>query len=122
MLSVIRENSKKINEMNQRIQEAVKYRERSNEDFEIWKKACEDFRRDYDKYAFPGGYQSGLEKIKSGDLSTAETAVLYLENTPYCFRSQYVATGLSRALNKITLPESLAERFYKWKESKKKRI
>ena len=68
--------------------------------------------------AFPGGYEGALLKLKEGSLEVAETAIVYLENTPYCFRSQYVAKEFKRGLNKIDLPEDMKERFYAWKDRK----
>jgi hypothetical protein len=121
MLSVIQANAKRINELQTRIDETFQHRDESPEGLRAWKDACAQAHQEYGSLAFPGGYAAGLEKIKRGDVATIEVALLYLEHTPYCFRSQYVATTLSRALNKVPLPEPLASRFIRWKETKKKR-
>ena len=121
MLSTIQANAKRMNELYARISETVQHRDESPEGLRAWKKACDDFHREYGMLAFPGGFSVGLEKIKAGDLHTIEVALVYLEHTPYCHRSQYVATTLSRALNKVTLPEEIATRFTRWKEAKKER-
>lgn len=121
MLSVIQANAKRINELQARIDETFQHRDESPEGLRAWEDACAQAHQEYGSLAFPGGYAAGLEKIKEGDVATIEVALLYLEHTPYCFRLQYVATTLSRALNKVTLPESLASRFIRWKETKKER-
>jgi len=121
MLSTIQANAKRMNELYARISETVQHRDESPEGLRAWKEACQEFHREYGTLAFPGGFSVGLEKIKAGDLPTIEVALVYLEHTPYCFRSQYVATTLSRALNKVALPEDMASRFFQWKEAKKER-
>lgn len=44
-------------------------------------------------------------------MTTAETAILFLELHPYFFRSQYIATSLTRLLKKVQLGSDLRERF-----------
>ena len=121
MISQIETNAARINELQQRIHTTFGPRDESPQTLQEWKDACETFHRSYNLLAFPGGYAEGLEKIKSGNTDTISLALDYLEHTPYCFRSQYVATALHRALNKADLSESAALRFKKWKENKKSR-
>jgi len=121
MSGVIQANAKQLKELYARIGESVKHRSDSPEGNDAWHQTCSQFHREYDRLAFPGGYSVGVEKIKAGDLATIETALEYLENTPYCFRSQYVATTLSRALNKAPLSERNKERLMLWKKAKRDR-
>ena len=121
MLSVIKANAERLNALNAKIGETVKRRADSIEGLSAWKAACAQFHEEYGLLAFPGGFARGLEKIKEGDLPTIMVALEYLEHTPYCFRSQYVATALHRALNKVVLPEEMTVRFSAWKAAKKER-
>ena len=108
-----------MRQLHSRVHETVKTRSRSEKGLNEWKQACEEFHSKYDQLAFPGGLEEGIKKIKEGDLTTVQTALTYLENTPYCFRSQYVAKEIKRALNKIELPKRLADRFTTYKASKR---
>jgi hypothetical protein len=114
----IQSNAARLRALHEDVHRTRGLRLRSPQDFAAWKQAGERFRSEYDGLAFPGGYSRGLERIRNGDLATIARAIDYLEHTPYCFGSQYVATGLRRALNKVVLPESLADRLLRWKEAK----
>ena len=118
--SNLKANAARLTELQQRVHETARDRAKSAGHLQAWQEACTRFRDAYDGLAFPGGLGRGLEKIVAGDLDTVVVALEYLENTPYCFRSQYVATYLRRALNKIDLPEPLAQRFLRWKVSKQR--
>ena len=120
MLTIIQTNASRLRELHRKVHETFEHRSESKKALKIWEDACRRFHSEYDSLAFPGGLNKGLGKIKAGDLQTIEIALNYLENTPYCFRSQYVATYLRRALNKIVLPPLFASRFAMWKEQKKK--
>lgn len=117
MIHTIRKNAELMRQLHSRVHETVKTRSRSEEDLNEWKNACEEFHSKYDQLAFPGGLEEGIKRIKEGDLTTIQTALTYLENTPYCFRSQYVAKEVKRALNKIDLSDRLADRFTTYKSS-----
>jgi hypothetical protein len=121
MTSQIETNAARIKELQQRIHATFALRDESPQKLQEWKDACETFHRSYNSLAFPGGYAEGLEKIKSGNPETISLALDYLEHTPYCFRSQYVATIMRRALNKADLSESESLRFTQWKEKTKER-
>jgi hypothetical protein len=121
MKATILANASRLRHLHDQIHATFKTRNDSNLDFDRWKKACSEFHESYDRLAFPGGLSIGLKKLIQGDIPTAETAILYLEVAPYCFRSQYVATSLKRALNKVNLPEHLALRFNTWKRLHTKR-
>jgi hypothetical protein len=119
MLPIIQHNADRLQVLHAKIDETVKNRSKTVDDLKIWQDACNQFQSEYDSLAFPGGLAQGIKKIKTGDIQTIEMALHYLEDTPYCFRSQYVATDLKRAINKVLLPEPLASRFEKWKKTKK---
>lgn len=111
MLPIIETNASRLRALHARVEETVRLRDRSPEDRAAWSAACDEFHSRYDQLAFPGGLARGLKKILASDLDVCAVALEYLEDTPYCFRSQYVATSLRRALNKATLSDRLRERF-----------
>ncbi len=118
MLPLIQRNAARLRELHQKIHDTFALRARSDAHRAEWEEATRQFHAEYNALAFPGGLEEGLEKIKTGDVPTIEVALQYLENPPYCFRSQYVADGLKRAINKVVLPELLASRFADWKEKR----
>jgi hypothetical protein len=122
MLQTIQRNAARIRELHAAIHETVKHRANSPEEWKVWQETCRQFHSSYDSLAFPGGLNQGIQRIKNGDVESIETALIYLENPPYCFRSQYVATDLKRALNKASLPEPFCSRFSQWKDRKKFQI
>jgi hypothetical protein len=75
--------------------------------------ACSEFHERYDGLAFPGGYASGLAKLKVGDAEAIEAALAFLEVRPYFFRSQYMMKKLTRLLKHARLSASQSERFEK---------
>lgn len=78
-----------------------------------WSRACDDFHKQFDGLAFPGGYDAGLKKIREGDARAIEDALAFLEVRPYFFRSQYIRTKLTRLLKRATLSSRQAERLQK---------
>lgn len=119
MIQTIQKNAELIRRLHSKIDETFEVRSKSKEQWKEWEQACSEFHSRYDQLAFPGGLEQGIERIKEGHLPTIQTALTYLENTPYCFRSQYVAKDLKRALNKVELPDRLAEQFNTYKLSKR---
>jgi hypothetical protein len=116
--SIIEDNARRLDLMVKRIRDTEARRSETKEAAQAWSAACKEFEALYDQLAFPGGLHNGLERIKKNDVTAAAIALEYLESTPYCFRSQYVATSLRRALNKANLPSKLAQRFEAWHMSK----
>jgi hypothetical protein len=57
-------NSERIKQRDASVHEAVKDRQ-SREGYKKWRSACDEFRAQYDSLAFPGGYTSGLDRLKS---------------------------------------------------------
>lgn len=100
-----------IRELHNRVHTTCRGRSKNPEAYRDWQQACEEFHASYDQLAFPGGLSKGLDLLKAGDMTTAETAILFLELHPYFFRSQYIATSLTRLLKKVQLGSDLRERF-----------
>lgn len=118
MLPLIQQNATRLKALHAEVHRTHRRRSQSQRDYEAWEAACREFHAQYDSLAFPGGLTRGLEKIRQSDHPTIEMALRYLEDPPYCYRSQYVATDLRRAINKATLQEPLATRFAEWKAMK----
>jgi len=118
LTSIIQHNAARLREVHGRIGETYARRGESDEAWTAWQEACAEYHARYDELAFPGGLAAGLEKIRRSDGAACEMALRYLEEPPYCIRSQYVMEDLKRALNKATLRADLAERFRAWKEKR----
>ena len=111
MKELLERNTQIINELNSRIDATFETRSRSEADWAQWQRACDEFHSRYDALAFPGGEQNAYERLKAGDIATAEKAIQFLELHPYFFRSQYISTQLVRLLKKLKLPAELQSRF-----------
>ena len=110
MRSVIQRNAGLIRDLRARIDQSFKGRSVDEEHFSLWKKACDDFHSKYDSLAFPGGYENALRKISNGDSATIETAIVFIEERPYFFRSQYMRTRLTRLLKRCALSDDQRKR------------
>jgi hypothetical protein len=101
--SVIQENAKRIAELRASI--PLGY---------------DEFRRQHNALAFPGGYTAGIKKIQAGDIRAIEEALVFLEVRPYFFRSQYIRTKLTRLLKHAQLTARQTERLQRALEADKK--
>ena len=118
MHRLIEHNAKLVTELHQRIHKEFRARPNSA----AHRDACKEFHERYDGLAFPGGYESGLARLKDGDPATIEAALVFLEVRPYFFRSQYMMTKLTRLLNHATMSVGQRERFVKLRLKKVKKI
>lgn len=118
---VIQANAKRVTELHDRIHETFKLRDTSPEARAEWSRACDEFHSQYDALAFPGGYETGLQKIQAGDSRAIEDALAFVELRPYFFRSQYIRTKLTRLLKHAQLTARQAERFQRALEADKKK-
>ena len=96
-------NAEKINELNARIDESVKYREKNEQKRGEWQQACSDFHAQYDSLAFPGGLQGAYERIIEGDPKGMEAAICFLECRPYFFRLGYMFKDILRKAKRAPL-------------------
>jgi hypothetical protein len=99
----ITQNAEKLRRLYARIEETVKSKDQSPEKYKEWQKACKDFHSSYDILAFPGSYKGISERLISGDQSTIETAICFLECRPYFFRSGYIYKEILKKLKKAQL-------------------
>lgn len=118
---VVQENARRIKELHGRVKEAFQRRGEGPEARAAWGRACEEFHREYDLLAFPGGYEAGLAKIRAGEGRAIEDALGFLEVRPYFFRSQYMRTKFTRLLKRAALSVRQAERFQKVREAERAR-
>lgn len=96
-------NADRINQLKARIDETVKYRDKSDHKRKEWEKACSDFHSQYDALAFPGGYDGALQLIVEGDPKAMEAATCFLECRPYFFRSGYMFKDILRKAKRAPL-------------------
>jgi hypothetical protein len=107
---VIEAGARRIQALHERIREALPARH-TPAGRKAWEAACAEFHAQYDALAFPGGYEAGLRRIQAGDAEAIEAALVFLEQRPYFFRSQYMPTKLSRLLKRAALTGGQAKRF-----------
>jgi hypothetical protein len=113
MRSLIHRNAGLIRDLHSRIHQSFKEKSIDETHYLLWKKACADFHSKYDSLAFPGGYENAIQKISDGDSATIETALIFIEERPYFFRSQYMRTKLIRLLKRCDLNEDQMKRLLK---------
>ena len=106
-------NARRINELKARIDETVKFRNKTEHKRKEWQNACSDFHKEYNSLAFPGGYEGALERLLDGDSKTMEAAICFLEARPYFFRSGYMFKDILRKAKKAPLSEDQRKRFNK---------
>jgi hypothetical protein len=102
LADVIAENASQICKLHARIQDTLRSRGTAKGRLS-WEKACADFNAKYDALAFPGGYKAGLQRIRDNDPEALETALLFLEKSPYFFRSGFIRSKLLTLLGQATL-------------------
>ena len=110
---VIQKNADRLKTLHSRVHETLKFRDANPEAHAEWSRACDEFQKQYDALAFPGGYASGLQKLQAGETSAIDDALAFLEVRPYFFRSQYIRTKLTRLLKHTPLTNRQAERLQK---------
>jgi len=96
-------NAEEINRLHSRIHETFKDRDKSEEQSQKWKQACEEFHEKYNSLAFPGGLEGAYERILSGNVEAIEAGLSFLECRPYFFRSGYMFKDILRKLKKAPL-------------------
>lgn len=98
----IRENGEKLRQLNGRIYETYSARDRSTADRKRWEAACAEFHAAFRKLMFPGGEQC-WDRFLNGDSSEIESAVAFLEEDPYFFRSGYMKEYIWSRLKRANL-------------------
>ncbi len=77
---------------------------------DAWADACKEFHQSYDALAFPGGLDNEISGLKSGDASSIEMAVTFLEVDAMFFRSGYIKEELLTRLKNADLTSSQVQR------------
>jgi hypothetical protein len=117
-LAALKSNAEELRRINRLINATFNVRGLSKVHWAAWVAATNELHTRWDQLAFPGGISKELELLRQGDIAAASKALLYMENPPYSFRSQYIAKDFRRCLNKIEkqLPPELQERFSNYKK------
>jgi hypothetical protein len=128
MKLLIGRNAAEAARLHGRIHETFAKKDVSPEKREEWKQACELFHRQYDELAFPGGYDTALDRLAAGDEQTMEATICFLEMRPYFFRSGYMFDALLRRAKHAPLSPEQGARLQvvvaevkAWKASKSKK-
>jgi hypothetical protein len=109
--ATIEANAAEIKRLHGRVHETLRDRYKSPDQTERWKAACAEFQGRYDNLAFPGGYLTAKDRIRSGDADAMEAALCFVELRPYFFRSGYMFKGFLSLLKRAPLTPSQCERF-----------
>lgn len=101
-MQFIQENSAALSKLDYALKTATKTR-RENPD--LYLKALADFKEAYNRLAFPGGLDHGLQRLKEYDPSAIESAIAYLMVDPYFFRSGYIKRDIAKIIKKAPLTQ-----------------
>jgi hypothetical protein len=104
-------NGEEIRRLDKRIHETYLAKTKGTGTTEAWSQACAEFHARYDGLAFPGGYDSAVERMANGDPEAIEAALCFVEVRPYFFRSGYMFKILLRKLKRAPLSEKQSRRF-----------
>jgi hypothetical protein len=84
----LRDASRTLVDLNRRIHETFRTRDRSAADREVWSRACSEFHARFPALFYPGG-ASRWEAFLKRDSAELDAAVTFLEVDPMHFRSGY---------------------------------
>ena len=98
----IRANSATIRELYARIGETYANRDLSPPDREAWSRACAEFHTRYELLSYPGGTER-REALMARDSAELETAISFLEEDPFHFRSGYMKEAIWNKLKSSQL-------------------
>ena len=68
-----------------------------------WQIACDNFNKQYDSLAFPGGLAKGLKALKNCESSAIMVAIEFLKANPYYHRSGYHKQKIAHLLKNAPL-------------------
>jgi len=106
---VILANADELRRLNARINETYQLLNKPD-GARNWQQACEAFHSNYDRLAFPGGYDGALERLKMSDPATVDAALCFLEVRPFFFRSGYMFKDILRKVKRCAVNREQAER------------
>lgn len=106
----ITRNAEKINQLNIRIKETFKYRDKNQPQYKEWETACANFHAQYGSLAFPGGLGGAYARILDGDPKAMEAAICFLEVRPYFFRSGYMFKDILKKAKRAPLGDDQRKR------------
>ena len=86
MRDLLERNSARLRDLHADIHAKFALRHKSEANWQAWSEACATFHNAFDALAFPGGLERAIGLLKSGDLATAETAILFCEIIPFLNR------------------------------------
>ncbi|MCA9805302.1 MAG: hypothetical protein KC777_25205 [Cyanobacteria bacterium HKST-UBA02] len=75
----------------------------------VWEQAASLFHQSI-REAFPDGFWESLEALSKEDISGLETAIKFLEDDPYFFRSGYIKADILKYVRRVRLSASDAKR------------
>jgi hypothetical protein len=109
-MAEILQSAEKIKELNARVDETYKSRNKNERKRKEWDQACANFNAQYNDLAFPGGYDGAYERILNGHPKAMEAAICFLECRPYFFRSGYMWRDLFRKAKRAPLNANQKQR------------
>ena len=106
----ILKNAREVTRLHRRVHETFEARGRNRASHDAWSAACAEFHSQYNKLAFPGGYEGAETRIVDGEPCSIEAALCFLELRPYFFRSGYMYKSLLRKMKRAVLTQEQLER------------
>lgn len=110
MDALIHEHASRLRDLHAEVRRTFRLRDRDPAGRHAWAAACRQFQTEYDRLAFPGGFQSALRKLRSLEPGTVDRAVDFLAADPWFFRSGYLKGELIRSLKRAPLTARQRER------------
>jgi hypothetical protein len=101
----IERNAAEIIRLHLRVHETFRDRGQDPDHHRAWQDAASAFHARYDALAFPGGWSGALGRLVEGDPTTMESAVLFLEQRPFFFRSGYMWRDILRKARQAPLSD-----------------
>ena len=105
----IRDFERRTNEMHKRINQTVLHRDEGPAQRREWEQACAEWHS-YDTPVWELWSREVRDAIVQNKGKCRESAITFLEEDPWCFRSGYLKERVIRALKQTTLTDSEASR------------
>ena len=76
---------------------------RTEADIQAYQQLCDRFHANFDRLAFPGGWEQGRAALKAQEPVAIDFGIAYLEANPMFFRSGYIKQEIAQLLKKAAV-------------------
>lgn len=98
-----------VEEKHSRLDEAAAERHEGGEAWARWEEAAREWKEAM-ALLYPKAFWDGLERLRTGDTTAVEPAIVFLEVDPWCFRSGYTKEKILHRLKRVDLSDEQATR------------